>query len=223
MKQLLLVTYVLIALMGCKKDDVVPAATTSTGSSTGGSSKATAITADGWTFWVSNWVTNGVSNGSKDNPNQYQSSLTSEATATTSPITGTGIGGLPTAKIESYSLAVAAPINKDTASFSYWVTALTPPKTLQIGKSLTLRAKVQLQDVQGKGVSLALRGDRTAQSAVLFASTQASKNIAGTSDFTEYSVTLPYTTSVDYILVYLVMLNKTTGKAIFKDISIQVN
>lgn len=209
--------------MGCKQDDVVPTATTSTGSaSTTGSSQAITFAGNDWTFWVSNWVSNGVGNGSQDNLNQYQSSLVTSVSNTTSA--STGIGGSPvTTKDESYSLGVSASTIKDTASYSYWTSALAPPKTLQLGKSLTLRAKIQLQNVQGKGVSLVLRGDRKTQADVLFTSTQGKISIAGTTDFTEYSVTLPYSASVDYILVYLLVLPQTTGKVIVKDVLLQVN
>ena len=225
MNYFLLGACLLISLAGCKQDAVIPTATTSTGStSTSGSSKAITFASSDWMFWVSNWVSNGVSNGSKENPNQYQSSLTTDVITTTSPMGSTGIGGLPvTTKSESYLLGMAATTIKDIESYSYWMTSLPPPKTLQPGKSLTLRAKIQLQNVQGKGVSFALRGDRTTQSAVLFATTQDKINLSGTNDFTEYSVTLPYTTSVDYILIYFVFLPQTTGKVLLKDVSLQVN
>ena len=91
-----------------------------------------------------------------------------------------------------------------------------------MGRSLTLTAKVRLDNVQGKGVSLVLRGDRNSQPVVLFATTEKKIPLRGTADFTDYSVTLPYSAGVDYLIVYFVMLSNTTGTATFTDVSVTV-
>ncbi|GAB3499810.1 hypothetical protein GCM10027341_23880 [Spirosoma knui] len=123
----------------------------------------------------------------------------------------------------SYSLPLSATAIKDTSTFSYWVAGFQPGNELTIGKTLTLRAKVRLDNVQGTGISLALRGDTRVQTAALFASTQTQKVIRGTADFTEYTLTLPYTKSVDLVSVYLLLLPKTTGTVTFSDVSVEVN
>lgn len=215
MNYFLLGACLVIALAGCEQDTVVPATTTPTVSFSG-SGNAITFAASDWEFFLGN-------TGAMGNPNQYQSSRTTDGSTTTSSFTAISPLTTITTKAESYSLGISAITIKDTVSYSYWTTAMAPPKTLVPGKSLTLRTKVQLQDVKGKGVSLVLRGDRKTQSDVLFATTYGKTFITGTGDFTEYSVTLPYTTSVDYILLYLVVLPQTTGKVIFKDVSVQVN
>lgn len=92
-----------------------------------------------------------------------------------------------------------------------------------MGKTLTLRAKVRLDNVQGSGISLVLRGDTGVQKGALFATTQGQQLIRGTGDFTEYSVSMPYTKAVDEVLIFLLILPKTTGTITFRDISVQVN
>ena len=123
----------------------------------------------------------------------------------------------------SYTLGMAASILKDTASYCYWLASVPPSATIRVGASLTLRAKVRLQDVQGKGVSLVIRGDKGPTTSVLFATTEGQVPIRGTADSTEYSVTLPYTTAVDKLIVYVVMLSNTSGSVAFTDVSLSID
>ncbi|GAB3549983.1 hypothetical protein [Spirosoma fluminis] len=148
-----------------------------------------------WLFYPSNF--------SQDNPNNYVNTHQSSG--------------------NSYSLSLSATEIKDTSTFSYWVAGYQPGNELTIGKTLTLRAKVRLDNVQGEGISLALRGDTRVQTAALFTSTQTQKVIRGAADFTEYALRLPYTKSVDLLSVYLLLLPKTTGTVTFSDVSVEVN
>lgn len=208
MNYFLLVACLVIIVVGCKQDDVKPIATSPV-ITISGSGVTTTFTASEWYFYLSG--------GTVGNPNQYESTLITDGLISTAPSNTT------LTNVYSYSLGISTETAKTAEIFSYWSAALTPPKGIQVGKSLTLKAKVQLQNIQGKGVSLALRGDRTNQMGVLFATTQGKISLIGTNDFTEYSVTLPYTASVDRILVFLVFSDQTTGKALFKDVSVQVN
>lgn len=154
------------------------------------------------TFSATDWTFRGV--GDKGDPGTYTSNRTSSG--------------------NSYSLSAASSsATKDTTALGYWVTNFGPGKAITVGKTLTLKAKVRLDNVQGSGVSLVLRGDTSLERAALFATTQNQRIIRGTSDYTEYSVSMPYTKAVDELLIFLLVLPKTTGTVSFSDVSVQVN
>lgn len=67
-----------------------------------------------------------------------------------------------------------------------------------------------------------LRGDRNRQPVVLFATTENKQSLKSTTDFTEHSITGSYSTDVEYLAVYLVMLPNTNGSARFTDISVAI-
>lgn len=217
MKQLVLLPLLLVLIGGCDPVENFPKASTSSGSS--GSTLMSAnvlLKPENWRFAIGDV-------GSQGNPNAYQQTLTTTSSnpGLTFPISTTGVGGL-SSKATSYTLGMATAVLKDTASYCYWAYGLYPPTNLRIGQSVTLTAKVKLQQVQGKGVSLVIRGDKGSKTGVLLATTEGRTSIRGTADATQYSVTLPYTTAVDTLMVYLVLLSNTSGSASFSDVTVEV-
>ena len=206
-------------LSSCEQNDNFPKATVSRGNST-----STLSASDGVLLAASDWFFSVGDVGNQSNPNNYQPTRTSStgSTGLSSPLSsGSGLTGM-SSRTTSYTLGMGASLLKDTASYCYWLAGVPPSATLRVGASLTLSAKVRLQDVQGKGVSLVIRGDKGTKTAVLFATTQGRTDIRGTTEPTEYSVTLPYSTAVDKLIVYLVMLSNTTGSATFTDVSVKI-
>ena len=195
MKTLLyLLPLVLILAGSCKKnEDTTPVPAQNS------TDNAIRLPSDGWFYFVGPVPNN-------PNLNNYQSVSTVPASATDSP-----------------SFSLAATTIKDTASFCAWSNNFTPAAGLKTGSLITLKAKIRLENVQGPGVSLVLRGDTRVQSNVLFETTQNQVPIRGTADFADYSVTLSYATPVDIAAVYLVLLPKTTGKVIFRDVTVTVS
>lgn len=205
-------------LFSCEQNDNFPKATTS-----GGSSTTTTLPSNLVPFAPANWRSYVGDVGNVSNPNNYRHTLVTDGSSSSpsSPMSGSGLVGL-SSRPTSYTLGMAASTITDTASYCYWAYSFYPPTTLRVGRSLTLKAKVKLDNVQGRGVSLVLRGDRNSQPVVLFATTEGKLPLRGSVGLTEYSVTMPYSTSVDYLLVYFMMLSNTTGTATFTDVSVEI-
>lgn len=205
-------------LVSCDQMDNFPKAATSGGSSNPGINSPSSVVS----FDAANWRLYAGDVGNQSNPNQYQHTLvTSTSSSPSTPIIGTGLGGL-SSRASSCTLGLAASTIIDTASYCYWAYRFYPPTTLRIGQSLRLTAKIKLDNVQEKGVSLVLRGDRKGQSVVLFASMEGKLPLNGTADYTTYSVTLPYTTGVGYFIVCFLLLSNTTGTATCTDVSVAI-
>ena len=219
MKNFLTLLPLLVTLLaGCDKKEDIPKANPSAGNSNPSYAAETILplAAADWTFGAGN-----VS--SQSNTNNYQPTLiiSTSNTSLSLPVGTTGITGL-SSRTTSYSLGIAATTLQDTTSSGYWSSRIFSTPSLRVGKSLTLKARIRLENVQGKGVSLSLRGDKGSQTALLFRTTEGQIHLKGTADFTDYSVTMPYSSPVDYVLVYLTMLPQTTGKVTFSDVSIQI-
>jgi hypothetical protein len=205
-----------LLLASCQRDETYSIAHGSGGgTSTPSTNSAVVLTSANWRFAVGDA-------GNQRNPNNYRQTFVDGSDGTTSPIGGTGLSGVPS-KSSSYTLGMATSTITDTTSYCYWAYNQYPPAGLRVGQTLTLKAKVKLADVQGKGISLVIRGDKGTKTAVIFASTQDIQPIRGTADFVEYSVSMPYTQPVDAVLLYLVMMPKTTGTVAFSDVSLQAN
>jgi hypothetical protein len=121
-----------------------------------------------------------------------------------------------------YALKVGCNLTTNKDIFSYWRQSITPPANFPTGKRLLLKAQIRLDNVQGNGIALAMRGDRRGSlSAVFFSSTENKQSIKGTSDFKEYTLEVDaYSGPVDQIHVFLIYLRNTTGTAYFDDISL---
>lgn len=212
-KKLFLLPLAAILVTGCEQDEDFPKAVSPRGpTSSTSTNNAVALASANWSFAVGDV-------GNQSNPNNYQHTLVTNSTL---PLNNTGLGGV-SSRTSSYTLGMAAATIKDTASYCYWLAGIPSSTSLRMGASLTLKAKVRLDNVRGKGVSLVLRGDRGTQTAVLFATTQGKISLTGTADGTEYSVTLPYSTPVDRFIAYFVLLSNTSGSATFSDVSLQIN
>ncbi len=110
-----------------------------------------------------------------------------------------------------------------TTSGSFW--AQTIVSDIPVGKSLTLKAWIKLENVVGKGIALAVRGDNTTaptDSAEVFSSTEENIVISGTEDtWIPYTVTLPAVPAdIKSIVVYLLFLPETSGTVYFDDITL---
>lgn len=102
---------------------------------------------------------------------------------------------------------------------SHWSYGFHPQGIKQSTK-LVLSVKIKLDAVTNNGVFIVLRGDSNSKLS-FFSTTQGVKTINGSTDFTEYSVEVPYYISTtDYILIYLIFANQTTGTAYFDDITL---
>jgi hypothetical protein len=128
------------------------------------------------------------------------------------------------AQSPTHSLAVAKNLAADS-SFGFW--AQTIQASRFVGRSVTLRASIALDDVSGEGVAIAIRGDDTTRPsgyAEAFATTQGSESITGSGQWATYEVTLPFVDeTVRSITVYLIHLTNTTGTVYFDDVTLVVN
>jgi|GEM_PF-950783 hypothetical protein len=111
--------------------------------------------------------------------------------------------------------------NAHTDAFAYWGQTITT--NIPIGMDVTLRAKIK-GDLEGEGVSIALRGDDTTSPSgpdAQFISTQYKTKITGQFNWKEYSIKLDNVdSSTQSLTVYLIYLPKTTGHVFFDDISL---
>ena len=219
MRTLLLFSLLLASfLLSCDQHENFPRPTTTTSggsSSLPSTSNVIPLTTTDWRFVVGDV-------GNRTNPNNYQQTFRTSGEGTTSPIGSTGLVGLP-AKATSFTLGMGTSTLNDSTSYCFWTNSFSPPATLRVGRSLTLKAKVRLDHIQGKGVSLALRGDRKSQTSVLFTTTDGQLPLTGTAGYTEYAVTLPYSASVDTLVLYFVLLPRTTGTVTFTNVSVAIN
>ena len=140
------------------------------------------------------------------NPNGYAYGFTAEA-----------------ASSPTYSLKLNCNQVKNDTAFSYYGQQKITTTNIPVGAKLTLKARIKTVDIKGKGLSLAIRGDKVDQP-VFFVSTEGKTLINGTKDFTEYTVTLDsYPGGIDNLLIFLLYLPQTTGAVYFDDISLTVN
>jgi hypothetical protein len=106
-----------------------------------------------------------------------------------------------------------------SSNISYWTYSLS---SLGINQSdgIMLTVKVKVDGLDGPGAYVALRGDSDA-GIIFFATTQGTIKIAGTSDFLEYSVYVPYyIATAKYLRVFLILDPKSTGTVYFDDVTL---
>lgn len=107
----------------------------------------------------------------------------------------------------------------EPSDFSFWRYSFSP-EGIQQGSRLTVDVNVRLDNVNGEGVFIALRGDSD-DGTVFFRTTQGTKTITGTFPFTKYSLELPYyIEKVKTLNLFLIMGGNATGTAYFDDIVI---
>jgi len=114
----------------------------------------------------------------------------------------------------SLELKSAAP-----SALSYWYYAFRPVGINQSDK-LVLTVHIKTQNLTEGGVYFAVKGD-SETSNNFFDTTQGATKIEGTSDFTEYQVTVPYfIATTKNIYVMLMLDGRATGTANFDDITL---
>jgi hypothetical protein len=113
----------------------------------------------------------------------------------------------------------------DESSFGFWAQTFLATDYFQA--TLTLRGSIRLDGAVGEGVAIAIRGDDTyvpSGRAEAFATTQGKVLIAGSQEWTEYSVTLENVpSSIKSITIYLIQLPYTQGTVYFDDISLEAS
>ncbi len=123
-----------------------------------------------------------------------------------------------------HSLMVAKNLAADS-SFGFWAQTIQADQF--VGRGVTLRAAIGLDNVSGEGVAIAIRGDDTTRPsgyAEAFATTQGNVSIAGSRQWDTYEVTLPVVDeTVKSITVYLIHLTNTTGTVYFDDVTLVGN
>lgn len=121
----------------------------------------------------------------------------------------------------SHSLKIGLGSIVDSSFFSYW--AQTISSNIPIGKELTLKAWIKVENITDQGIAIAIRGDNadpTSIGAEVFSTTQGKTEIKGTKDWSKYSVVLSdVPDDISTIQVYLIHLSGgTTGTVYFDDI-----
>jgi hypothetical protein len=138
-----------------------------------------------------------------------------------------GTGGIFDTEIsneESFSPTHSLKIVKatmDDSNFWYWYQKYEG--AMPYGEELTLTAKIKGENLVGKGISIALRGDKQ-DSVSQFVTTFGYIDIIGTFDWTQYKFTLPeLNADVTKLWVFLLFNNSTTGTVFFDDITLTHN
>ena len=156
-----------------------------------------------------NWFFNYDAANSK-NPNGYDFGFTAEA-----------------ASSPQYSLKINCNTVKSDSAFCFYGQSFATPTIIATGAKVTLSTAVKTVNLKGKGVSIALRGDKMVNgrnTQVFFTTTQGKMSITGTNEFKTYSVTLDsYPGNIDNLIIFLVYLPETTGAVYFDDVSLAVN
>lgn len=102
-----------------------------------------------------------------------------------------------------------------------------PAGNIPAGSKLTLKGKIKAVNLDGKGVALAIRGDKTVNGQGLvagFITTEGRTLITGTHEFEDYTLTIDsYPGNMDYIVVMLFYLPGTTGTVYLDDVTLAVN
>lgn len=108
-------------------------------------------------------------------------------------------------------------------SFAHWAQVVS--ENIPNGKRVRLKLKIKLDDVAGKGISIAVRCDDTHRpegKAEMFSTTQGRLLISGTSDWKEYEISSDIITEdIKSVTIYLLMLDRTIGTAYFDDVVLE--
>jgi len=106
----------------------------------------------------------------------------------------------------------------DPIKFAFWGQSIS--SNLPYGKAITLKVKIKC-NLKGSGLSIAIRGDDTNGNPEQFITTEGTRTISGTFDWTEYRIMLSNVdASTKIISVFLTYLPNTTGEVFFDDITL---
>jgi hypothetical protein len=121
----------------------------------------------------------------------------------------------------SRSLGISTQV-ADSLQFAYW--GQTISDNIPVGENVTLKVKIKVNNVMGRGLSIAIRGDITnspSGGSEQFVTSQYATRISGTFDWKEYSIRMSnIKASIQSLTVYLIFLPNTTGEAYFDNISL---
>ncbi len=120
----------------------------------------------------------------------------------------------------NHSLKISSEGSKE--QFAFWAQTISASEL--IGKKVTLNVNIKAAELTGEGVYIAIRGDDSltpAGSAEVFVTTQGNKQISGSFDWKNFSVTLDNIPSdIKYLTFYLIYGLNTSGAVYFDDISL---
>ena len=114
-------------------------------------------------------------------------------------------------------------ISDETEVWGYWAQIFQGD--IPHGKNIELSAMIKGNDIQGTGISIAVRADREglASSEGQFVTTQGTIPINGTFDWKNERILLAdLKPDVSRILVFLIYLPETTGEIYFDDVTLSV-
>jgi hypothetical protein len=112
--------------------------------------------------------------------------------------------------------------DSDTNHFWYYVQSYYDK--IPVGYDLTLRARLKGVNLEGEGVSLAIRCDGNPQQMLQFETTEGNKSINGTFDWTDYTLKLTQINKdVKVVVVFLIYQYNTTGTVYFDDVTLTYN
>ena len=95
------------------------------------------------------------------------------------------------------------------------------PRTMPVGKNLTLQAYIKGENLTGEGISLSIRAEDVNLAPIQVVTTEGIVSIKGTFDWSPYSVTLTNLPgNITTLYVYLNYHRNTTGTAYFDDITL---
>ena len=123
------------------------------------------------------------------------------------------------------TLSIEATQASDNIIFSFWRKNIENP-SIPVGSTLRVSVEVTTQELEGNGISIALRTNSRADGDIklsAFSSTQGVKEFNGNLNQELATVEIGYfPEKVESINVFLIMLNETKGKAYFDNIKLEM-
>ena len=108
----------------------------------------------------------------------------------------------------------------DTENFVGWYQTVC--MYVPVNQDITFKAKIKLENVTGDGIFIAVRGDDRNGENHYFDTTQGEREITGTHDWQEYSISFErFSNLVQCISVFLIYSSNTTGTVYFDDVKLE--
>jgi hypothetical protein len=124
---------------------------------------------------------------------------------------------------QPYSLKLKCLSLKSQEGYCSWTQTVLKPD-IPDGSKLILKAKIKLDNIQGKGIGLAILGIDTSNNREFFFTTSEDRLlIKGTSDFKEYSLVLDSYKAAPEVAVFIHLLDKTTGTVYIDDVTLEIH
>ena len=133
--------------------------------------------------------------------------------------------GLDTIGSDNFALSITSTNPSADNTFSFWRRTIENPQ-YPIGSGLKLSIDITTENLAGNGVSIALRTDSKENEELMissFQTTQGRTTLNGNLENKTVSVNIGYfPEKVENIHIFLLMLNKTEGKAYFDNIKLEL-